>query len=197
MGSVRQIVFGVLPDGKSHATYSWPWIVDGNDDGILITCACAPLERTTVYRMVQDQIVLGTTEIGYTIRTFAKEYGYDAGELIQREFITNRIDPSLLERDGFSDAKRFLKIGFLDTDPYDSGMVLYYCKDCPDPIKDSPDWEAIYHSDGKSRNTFPHGLARWINIRGVDTGLNYNIPVFGSFIISYYRLYNRDKEGLV
>lgn len=196
MGTVRQIVFGILPDGQSHATYSWPMIEDGNLDGKLIMCAHCPTEKSNVFRSSQDQIFLGTKEVDYCIRTFANEYGYDGYDPISAEFITNRIDPSMLVEDGVADAKRFLRITFFDTNPFELGVDLTYSRDIEDPLVDAVVWEDVYWATGKSRATIPHGLARWVHFKGVDNSVKVNKPSFGAFLLSFYRLYNRDKEGL-
>jgi hypothetical protein len=193
MATVRQIVFGVLPDGTAHATYSWPYVEDGNLDSHFFSCAFVPEAKGTRYAGNQDSLFLGTMNAGKTIKTFCRALGQDDSTPVTAEFITNRLDPTLLENQE-SDAKRFLKATFPYVNPMAKGMSLYYATEAEAPHKNSTTWSSVYWKTPQTRVGFPYGLGRWLHLKGVDATNTVDEPIFSAFGLDYYRLYNRDGE---
>lgn len=197
MSVTRQIVFGIAPFDGVAGTYSWPQVGDFNSDEHLFTCAYVPEAESGNYTGLQESLFLGTQILGKTIQTFLNdEVMDDSSGNVSAEAITARIDPTVA-MGGAPDAKNFIYIDFAQLDCVAKGLTFDYVTDKEDVVLTGQAWTDMYSEAGMTRVFFPDGIARWVHIRIVDDTEECNRDVFGSFLVNYYSLEERDGQESV
>ena len=199
-GTTRQIIFGIDPKNGLSGTYSWASVPDKNSSQKGITCAYVPETKGTGISLLQETVFMGTINANITLQSFRDDLAQDDGVVIGGELITARIDPtqktseSPLAGGAFTDSKRFNQIVFPELNPLDKGLSVEISRDARRPDTETPVWQSLARSPGRSKATVEKGVARWLNMRIVDNTTLVMTPVFGSFMVSFYSLGVRDGD---
>lgn len=187
-GVTRQFIFAIDPEEGLCNTYSWEVIPDGNSDRYGITCAYVPPMKGTGINLMQEEMFMGTINAGLLIRTFMPNLAQDDGENIKAMAILGNCDP---EASGSEDSgdKRFVKVSFPFVNPLALGLEITFAKDTIDPHINATTWNTLDWVSGSDVAGVPSGLAKWLNFKIVDEIAQSLKPVFSSFTVSYYPMF--------
>lgn len=200
MAVVRQLVLMIDPSPLENGvrlcnSLSFDkWVEDGNSDSKAITCAYVPDTKGQYISVGQESLFLGMTEeAGATIQTLRNDLTVDDGEGIQTAALTNRIDPTMLEA-GLSGVKRFQSVEFVGVNPYDFDQTVSTYNEVLEPHLDGGTLKPLYRNSGQSRAEIPNGVAGWVHFYISGTPMT-NRTVFNGFVLNYYDLEGRDRQG--
>lgn len=199
MSLARQMIIGIRPSDTPEetdiiSTFSFPYVVDGNGDGQVFSCAHVPATKGTAINNLQEGVMMGTNACDATVFAFREDITTDDTESILATAITARIDPSL-EDASLSDTKKFLCISFPSADPLEEGLEVTYATDELAPHKDSVNWKSFVYNTGEGRAFFIDAYGRWIHFRIEDSTMVVGEEVFSSYNLTYYNLFIRRKYG--
>ena len=198
MSLARQMIVGIRPGNETSpdliSTFSFPYIVDGNGEGKVFSCAHIPCTKGTAINNLQEGVMMGTSGADSTIFGFLEDHTSDDTEAILATAITARVDPSLDEVN-LSDTKKFLTISFPGVDPFEEGLEVYYATDELSPNKDSVSWKSFVYNTGEGRAFFIDAYGRWIHFRIEDSTTIVGEEVVSSYSLTYYNLFMRRKYG--
>lgn len=179
---------------ETISTFSFPYVVDGNGDGHIFSCAHVPLTKGTTINNLQEGVIIGTNGRNLTAFCFREDKTSDDSSPIRATAITNRVDPTLAEA-GISDTKRFTSLTFPSVDPIEKGIELFYATDVLEPHKDSVAWQPFVYTTGEGRVFFVDARGRWAHLRIEDSTTIVGEEVFSSYSLTYYNLFIRRKYG--
>lgn len=185
----RSILFGINPETLQANSYVFEQLEDFNSLGAVSTCAYTPVAKGSQYSLLQEATYLGTLNAGGMFKILSNDTGLDGSEIVTGVCIIGRIDPeSDVSGDTFGtpNKKRFVRMEFLDISPISSGLNVYCCVD-EDPTKGDVTWNQLI-TGSDSLRYFENAIGRYIYLKFEDTTANFDVPVIGSFAITYYNL---------
>jgi len=189
---VRMLVFGMDPDYGLNSTYSWNIAPDGNTAGKAFTCAYIPRSKSSKINLLQETMFLGGVNLGRLYQTFKQGLSQDEGESYRAEWLTQMIDPTLAKGQP-PDTKRFVKIEFPHINTLEQGITVEISCEAVEPHKNPAIFKPLDWTSPNSIAGIPSGVAKWINIRGIDDTNISGIGIFDGFILHFYPL--SDTQG--